>query len=138
MSTIESKLLQTDKIVAVDGTETTEVDIPSIDKKVCLAKCLYRTPAGSTSGGFSVDTFNVSSLTVKSNNDRVVNLIKGKEGATFAYGVSATGHDNKNGRFLEVFHYNNSDTRTSITLSYYTYPSASQTPQVYSTDIMIF
>lgn len=138
MSTINTKNLECDTIVAQNGNNEKEVSIPSLDKKMCFAKCIYRTPIGQTSGGFSDDSFNVSSLTVQGNNVRIVNLINSKEGTTVDYGVSATGHDNLNSLFLEVFHYPNNDTRTSIELAYYAYDASGVTPQVYSTDIIIF
>ena len=105
---------------------------------MCFAKCIYRTPGGASSGGFSDDSFNVSSLTVQGNNVRIVNLINAKAGTSPEYGVAANGHDNQNSIFLDVFHYPNGDTKTSIELQYFAYDNTGTTPQVYSTDIMIF
>ena len=138
MSTVNAKNLQCDSIVAQNGNTEKEVSIPSLNKKMCFAKCLYRTPLGSSSGGFVADTFNVSSLTVQGNNVRILTLINAKEGTTFAYGVAATGHDNVNSRYLEVYHYDSGDTRNSLYIEYEVHGQSSTTPQVTSTDIMVF
>ena len=141
MSTINTTTLQADSLVAQDGDTTKDVSIPSLKKNMAFAKAILRRnsdTAPMTPESFSPDSFNVSSITKKTQNDYVVNLITGKDPAKFAYGVSATGHDQVNSNVLEGYHYDLSDTLTSVYVIFYTFNDSNAAPTLTSADIIIF
>ena len=141
MSTVNAKNLECDSIVAQNGNTAKEVSIPSLNKNMAFAKAILRRNsdvAPLTPESFSPDSFNVSSITKTSQTEYIVNLITGKDDPKFAYGVSLTGHDVVNGRFLEGFHYAPSDTANRIHLSFFTFDDTAASPTLTSADIIIF
>ena len=81
MSSVNTTLLETDKIVAKDGDETKEVQIPSFMPKTLAAFCEYSATIGD---GKINDSFNVSSISKVSTGQHDLNLIKPMKKDKFA------------------------------------------------------